>query len=144
MTKSNVFSARIPMFILFFIAFAFTSCKKEERQALKDIEGTWNIESYTTNVAPAPQSITGTWTFNKCKKRDNKKFNCDGVFDYTVTYLNDTQTLNQAFKYSLDVSKSGAITAYIDDIIYDLEVSETTMTASVDAGGEAILIVFKR
>lgn len=141
--KSNIISFKTLAFILLTIAFSFTSCKKEERRALKDIAGTWNIQSYTINNVPL-DNVEGTWTFNKCNKRDNNKFLCTGLFDYSATYMGNSVSQNSAFAYHLNVTEDGVIEIIADDLIYTAELSETTMIATIDAVDEIHVISFNK
>lgn len=141
--KSNIISFKIPAFILLILAFSFTSCEKEERRALKDIAGIWNLQSYTINDASLDE-VDGTWTFDKCKRRDNNKFLCTGSFDYSAIYMGNSITHNNNFSYHLDITDNDVIEIFLDDIIYEVELSETTMVATVNAVDETHVISFNK
>lgn len=143
----NIFSLRFSSFIILALALSFTSCHKDEKNALKEIAGTWNIQSFTlNNVEPDGVTAEGTWTFDSCKRKDNKKGKCTGQFDYTLSYTGgNTEIYNQNFNYYLaGVSKNDLASMIIDDLDTNINITGNTMTATSVIDGETIIYTFTR
>ena len=113
---------------MFLVTLTFSACKK--KKALNDLDGTWTIQSVTIDGAASPISATGSWIFEECKRKENKKLQCEGKFDYVLEYQGSTEDVDIDFIYQVISVKNGVIELRINEAIYNVEIAGTTMTAT--------------
>ena len=124
--------------LLFFLTalILFPSCKKAKIR--KNIEGIWTFESLTVNAQNDSRDISGTYTFNKCSSKDNRKGNCTVNQDLTISVSGSTpETTRNILKYR--VLKKGE-RILLDDTEYSVSIEDSKMTLTSDDGGATTII----
>lgn len=100
-----------------------SSCNKEQK-VLKDIAGTWTIESVLSDGLTDERTFEGTWTFDNCKLKDSNNFNCSGMFNYKVSYMGNTQSATNAFKYKTIKDENKDVQLILEDGTFNINFTE--------------------
>ena len=127
--------------VITLLILTLASCDKEVKQALKTIDGTWQIETVTTGGQVDERTFDGNYVFDSCKRRTNKKEWCDGSFNYTITYMGVSETANSNFRYKI---LEDAERIVLDDSEFTLDLTDTKLTlTSVDADPVVVITMKK-
>lgn len=135
--KKNVFG----IFALILII-SISSCKKQK--VLQDIAGTWKIESVLRDGEIDERTFDGTWTFNDCKLADNNKDGCDGVFNYSVSYMGNTQSATNSFKYATIKENGSDVQVIIEDEIYNISFPDSKLVLETTTADPVQKITFTK
>ena len=112
--KKNLLATLVVVFII-----GISSCTKEQK-VLKDVAGTWTIESVLSDGKIDDRTFEGSWTFDNCKMKESNKFNCNGMFNYTVTYMGNTQSATNTFKYKTIKNDNKDVQLILEDATFNI------------------------
>jgi len=125
------------------------ACSKDFKAA-KDLEGDWTIVSYNDSQYNIGQTVSGSFTFDDCKKKDNKDEACSGNIDYKVIleFTQSTQTIEVNSDIEWGASDKGDKLKISGDdqldIEFDMDLDEDDLTLTSTNLASTLTIVLKR
>lgn len=119
------------------VSFSFVSCDKDKHEVRKNIDGTWNVIKVTSNGKQVYQSVTGTYTFGECSRKENRKFSCSIDIDLTLTLDGEIGTSSSSTNYQ--VLKKGK-KIMLDDAEFEIDLQGDAMTMTNRDGGVVLVI----
>ena len=111
--------------ILLVAIVAFSSCKK--KKILEDINGVWHVESLTLDGEDDPRDVSGTYTFNDCSSKENRKGDCTVRQQLLIEFGGASQETDNELVYR--VLKKGEMIQLDDsEVEIDIDGDKLTLT----------------